>query len=145
MVEQALQIHVYTYGDVPALYDALYVEIFGGTDPTHVPAAVLVGEVKGEVIGMMSVYAHDRATVYIQASGFLPGQRHSKQALSWLLGGLEYLHQQATHILAAVEALNGPALRLALKAGFRVTGVRLAPDGALLVEIRHTKEDSSHA
>ena len=138
-------ITVHPHSEIPALYEAMYSDIFGEIDPTHKPATILIGSLEDKVVWMMAVYIHDLVTVYIQASGLVSSQRPSPNALRWLTESVEFLHRNARHIPASVDNKNGRAIRLLLKAGFIITGTRLAPDGSLLVDVRHTKENEHGA
>jgi RimJ/RimL family protein N-acetyltransferase len=139
-VKEAMQFTVYSYHNLPDVYESIFDEIFGGVDPVHVPGTVLFGKIDGEIAAIIAVYQHDRNTVYIQASGLRPMWRNKHNALKWLISGLDYLHESTRYVMASIENTNGPAIRMALKAGFVITGVRMAPDGSLLVDVMHDKE-----
>lgn len=139
----ALTLSAYRYTERPQEYAALYEEVFAQPPGPYVPSEVLVGQnATGECVGFLGVYLVDAGTAMIQAAGLTHQTRHAGGSLRWVSQALDYLHQRVWHVMAEVPQTNLPALRLALKAGFLIMGTRLAPDGSLLVLIRHTKESS---
>jgi len=120
-------------------YPDLFYRIFGFHDPVHAPGVVYVATRDEAPIGLLAGYVHNLETFYIQYAGVLPQTSH--QAM-WrcLLSVLQQVPTQYAYLLTMIEHTNAAALRLALKAGFRIVGTRTYPDGIVMVELLQRRD-----
>ncbi len=139
IAEKTINIEVFPSHKHPALYESMVEEIFGECDPVHVPGVTLVGSIGNKTIGMLSYYVRNRNAFCIQVAGIRPDYRSSPGAMVWLREVLNYLHNDVRYVMAEIVNTNSKALRMALKAGFIITGTRLSSQGRLLVELTHVK------
>ncbi len=121
-----MEIRVYRYSEVGALYPAVYAEVFGRPPkPSDHPSFVVLGYEAEAPVGFMSGYAQDDETLYVQRIGFFPDHRSEGRALDLWGEVARFLRRDGYRWLAgAVRSDNPIPLVVALKAGWRVVGFK---------------------
>lgn len=122
-----MKIHVLPPEDWAKLAPEAHLIAFGRARPaSHDRIDFALVGVEGETpVGYVTCREHDHETLYWQFGGTMPGTRgtmkpyrYFEQAVSWAWVA------KYKRITLSVENDNTVMLKLALKAGFRVTGVR---------------------
>ena len=105
---------------------------------THLPSErvridfALVGTDDAGPCGYGVFKEWDAETVHWQFGGAFPGTRGTHKSFLYFLGALAYLKERYKRVTAFVENDNTVMLKFALKAGFRIQGVRVVKGQVLL-------------
>lgn len=87
-----------------------------------------------ELKGYLTAREMDGDTVYWQYGGAFPGTKGSHYTIQGYLAFVRWTKEFYKRIQTRIENTNLPMLKFALKAGFRVIGVRCV-EGAILLEM----------
>lgn len=105
-----------------------------GTD--RIDYAGIAEDDGGQVVGYITVHEIDSDNLYWQFGGAMPGAARTSKVFEAYMGFIDWTKRAGyANIFTLIDSHNIPMLRLAMKAGFRIVGVRLH-DGHVLVEHR---------
>lgn len=99
----------------------------------------LLGVESGVPVGFITCYEHDSETIYWQFGGAFPGTLKTLKVLEYYSQAVDWCRGRYKKILTFIENTNLAMLRLAMKVGFRISGVRYY-NGSILVEHSLTLE-----
>lgn len=94
------------------------------------------GWYKNEYIGSLYVYMHNSNTAYIQYASFTD-EKKGIMAPGLFKKVTEKLLKEYLGLMIRIENKNIKAIKVALNAGFLITGIRY--DGAVFVELMRTR------
>ena len=120
--------------DIEHIYPDIYKSIFDDIDPYQCPSIVYLGFENGLFEGFVSGYIFNAITFYMQYAGILKNFRGVK-TLNLFREGLKAINAEFPFIMCVIRNDNSPALRLALKEGFIVHGIRQDTGRNLYVEL----------
>lgn len=113
-----------------------HVIAFGKQKPAEwdrIDFALMVTDLEGTPVGYGTIRETRHDTVYWQHGGSMPGSRDTARSFRAFQMGLEYLEQHYKNVTFLIENTNTVMLKFAMKAGFRIIGVRNF-QGSILVE-----------
>ncbi len=134
---QDIEIYKTAYCGIAAIYPDLYSKIFHDVFEDHTPDFVYIAYVNKEYAGFLSAYTHSTDCVYIQYAGFADGFK-GYYAPGLFKKVVDYIHKEYKGIMFRIENTNVKAIKVALNAGFLITGIRF--DGVVYVELIKVKE-----
>lgn len=121
-----MEIRVFRYREVAALYPRVYAEVFGREpSPTDHPSFVALGYEAEAPVGFLSGYAQDEDTLYVQRTGLFPDHRNEGRSLELWHEAARFLRRDGYRWLTGTIRSDNPIpLVVALKAGWRVVGFK---------------------
>jgi RimJ/RimL family protein N-acetyltransferase len=113
-------------------------EVFGKNDLEGIEGvdyvlAVLEGE---SILGYVTVIEENKRVAYWQLGGILPENRAKPAMYRAYKMLIEWTLERYLKITTRIENTNTAMLRMAMKAGFVIQGVRVW-DGKILLELHH--------
>lgn len=105
---------------------ASFAESYDGEDFERISFAVLMMR-KGtqEIVGWATCREHDRDTLYLKTGGALRGAKTTSLSYSGYKQFIDWTSAKYKRVVTLIENKNSDMLRMALKAGFLVIGVRV--------------------
>lgn len=106
--------------------ERLHAETFGEFRPDSLNRIdfALVYWLDDEPLGYMTCREMDSESVYIGYGGILPKNRRNPKSFTGYMELLMYLQERYLRASTLIENNNVEMIRLAMKVGFRITGVR---------------------
>jgi hypothetical protein len=86
-------------------------------------------------MGFMSGYNLSPNTFYLQRAGFIKKEQYSPLNFRRMMEGINILHKEFPYIMTLINSDDVHALKIALKAGFRIVGTRVDSQNRVLVEM----------
>lgn len=120
--------------DIAHLYPEIYLSVFDEIDPFQCPSIVYLGFENGNYIGFLSGYLHNARTFLIQYAGLIREHRGYK-TLVIFREAMKEIEKEYRYIMCLISNKNSSALRLTLKEGFLIHGIRQDTLGDLYVEL----------
>lgn len=115
--------------------------VFGTRRPAEIDridyALMIERKDTGKPAGYATVQELGEGVAHIQFAGAFPETRATLHTVRGLMVGLTFLKEQYTAVNCRVENTNTPMLRLAMRVGFKIVGVRMH-EGRVLLD--HTLE-----
>ena len=96
--------------------------------------------VRGKLSGFVTCYEHQANELYLQYGGALPEFRENPAVLRGYRVLLGFLLEHYSSLLTRIENTNTPMLKLALRCGWLIIGLRLAGNGKVLLELVNSAE-----
>jgi len=125
------------YEQIQDIYPKLYEEIFHGMENQHIPHFVYVGFKNNEYVGFVSGISNRKDHVEIHYAGYTDKFK-GFQAPNNFKEVLRFIHKEYEYCTIRISNENVPALKVAMKAGFRIFGIRLV-DTYVWVELLSKK------
>lgn len=95
-------------------------------------ALLMVDEVSDRPVGYMTCREHDAETVYWQFGGAMPETKGTIHSFRAYEGFVKYASSHYKRVTTLIENTNTPMLKMAMKVGFRIIGVRTYQGSVLL-------------
>lgn len=133
-----LDIQKLSFELVKDLYPAMYEEIFSLDSSSQAPSFVYVGFRNSDYVGFMSGRIISKEAIEIQWAGFVDTYKgyHAPKLFNTVV---DFVHKEYKIIFIRVHNENIPALKVAMHAGFRISGIR-SIDGFVFVELISRRE-----
>lgn len=121
-----MNIRVFTYQEVHALYPHIYAQVFDRPPrPQDRPSYILLGYENNELQGFMSGYATAQDTLYVQRIGLFPHLRgRGKSRRLWKEAAAFLRDDGYRYTTGAIRTDNREALVSAILAGWRIVGFK---------------------
>ncbi len=92
----------------------------------------LIVQNEKDIMGYLTCREHDAETIYWQFGGALPGTRDSSLTFAGYKAFVEYCRKKYKRITTLIENNNYVMLKMAMKVGFQIVGVRMFNGNVLL-------------
>lgn len=105
-----------------------HLSCFGEQKPAYFDridyALLAIDEKRDEPMGYVTVREIDYQTAYWQFGGAFPTIKQTLQVYTTYLAALKWMSSRYKRIYTYIENTNTTMLRIAMKAGFRIVGIR---------------------
>jgi hypothetical protein len=123
----------------PQIYTLVFNEFHHPLDG-NCPSVVYIGYDRNDldgvkVMGFMSGYNLSPNTFYLQRAGFIKKEQYSPLNFRRMMEGINILHKEFPYIMTLINSDDVHALKIALKAGFKIVGTRVDSQNRVLVEM----------
>lgn len=120
--------------DWPSFSEHAHMAVFKREKPAHFDRIdfALVSMMDDKIMGYVTCREHDHETLYWQFGGAFQDAKNSMRVLPCYLEMVNSCKADYKRISTLIENTNIPMLRLAMKAGFRIMGVRAYQNSILL-------------
>ncbi len=102
-------------------------------------AIIMADSETAQIVGYLTCREFDHETLYLQYGGSMPGSKGTPKTLEGFNAAMLWAATVYKRVTCLVENDNYPMLNLAMKAGFKITGLRGYMGNVLL---ENTKEFS---
>jgi RimJ/RimL family protein N-acetyltransferase len=109
--------------------------VFGSVKPAsldRIDFALLVVDEEHTPMGYVTCREWDRDTLYWQFGGMFPGTKETIHSFAVFQALIAWCRPRYQRLTALVENSNTPMLKMAMKVGYRITGVRTFQGSVLL-------------
>lgn len=116
----------YSQDDWVKLSEGVHLEIFNeyrSKDLNRIDFALVAFEDE-KALGYITCKEFDSESIYIGFGGIFPDIQKTTKAFSVYCKGLEYLKDHYLRATTLIENTNIPMIKMALKAGLKITGIK---------------------
>lgn len=133
-----LDIQKVSFESIKDLYPSMYEEIFKIDGGSQIPNFVYIGILNFDYVGFMSGRIISKEAIELQWAGFVDTYKgyHAPKLFNTVV---DFVHKEYKIIFIRVHNENIPALKVAMHAGFRISGIR-SIDGFVFVELISRRE-----
>lgn len=128
-----LDIQKVSFESIKDLYPSMYEEIFKIDGGSQIPNFVYIGILNFDYVGFMSGRIISKEAIELQWAGFVDKYK-GFSAPKLFVEVVDFVHKEYRIIFIRIHNENIPALKVAMYAGFRISGIR-SIDGFVFVEL----------
>ena len=102
--------------------------------------ALLAVKGHADLLGYITCKEHDSETVYWQYGGAFPGTRETSLSYLGYMAFVAYCKERYKSIVTVIENDNFPMLKMAMKVGFKIIGLRYYSGNKSTILLEHILE-----